>query len=120
MIFTVGRLCVKLAGRDAGKKCVIVEIIDSNYVIVDGATRRKKVNVKHLEPLAEIIDFKEKAAHAEVEKAFAKLNWPVWSSKKREASPKPRKVRVKKEKAVKEKKAKPEVKAVKEEQNGAN
>ena len=32
----VGRLCIKLAGRDAGKKAVVVENIDSNFVLIDG------------------------------------------------------------------------------------
>ena len=50
-IFEVGRLCVKLAGRDSGKKCVVVEKVDQQYVLVDGATRRKKVNIRHFEPL---------------------------------------------------------------------
>ena len=44
-IFEVGRICVKLAGRDAGSKCVIVEELDNHYVLVDGDVRRKKVNI---------------------------------------------------------------------------
>lgn len=51
MIFEIGRVCVKLAGRDAGKYCVIVENIDDTYVLIEGDTRRKKCNVSHLEPL---------------------------------------------------------------------
>ncbi len=46
-IFNVGRLCVKLAGRDAGRKCVVVEQVDKTFVVVDGDVRRKKVNMKH-------------------------------------------------------------------------
>ena len=38
----VGRLCVKIAGRDAGKKCVITELIDEKLVMIDGETRRRK------------------------------------------------------------------------------
>ena len=30
----VGRVCVKTAGREAGEKCAIVEIIDENFVEV--------------------------------------------------------------------------------------
>lgn len=47
----IGRVCVKIAGRDAGLKCVIVKVIDDNYVFVDGETRARKVNINHLEPL---------------------------------------------------------------------
>lgn len=54
----VGRVCVKIAGRDAGKLCVIVEKIDDNYVIIDGFTRHKKTNIKHLEPLDKVINVK--------------------------------------------------------------
>ncbi len=28
----VGRVCMKLAGREAGKKCVVVDVIDKNFV----------------------------------------------------------------------------------------
>ena len=30
----IGRICVKNAGRLAGRKCVIVDIIDENFVLV--------------------------------------------------------------------------------------
>lgn len=50
----VGRICVKLAGREAGKKCVIVEVIDKNFVLVTGpknvnGVKRRRVNVNHIE-----------------------------------------------------------------------
>ena len=32
----VGRVCIKTAGREAGEKCAIVEIIDENFVEVVG------------------------------------------------------------------------------------
>ena len=49
----IGRVCIKLAGRDAGKKCVIVGILDDKTVMIDGETRRRKCNILHLEPLKE-------------------------------------------------------------------
>ncbi|MDD1775029.1 MAG: 50S ribosomal protein L14e, partial [Methanobacterium sp.] len=27
----VGRICIKLAGREAGEKCVIIEVIDDKF-----------------------------------------------------------------------------------------
>ena len=51
MMFDVGRVCMKIAGRDAGKLCVVVET-EGQFAVVDGYTRRRKVNVRHLEPLA--------------------------------------------------------------------
>ena len=85
-IYNVGRLCLKIAGRDAGKKCVIIESIDNAFVLVDGATRRKKVNVKHLEPLATEIDIKEKASHEDVKAAFDKLEIEVWNKKSKKVA----------------------------------
>ena len=53
----VGRVCVKIAGREAGEKCAIVEIIDENYVEVIGeAVKNRRCNISHLEPTAETID----------------------------------------------------------------
>jgi len=67
----VGRVCVKIAGRDAGKKCAIVKLLEDNYVLVDGETRRRKCNVKHLEMLSEKVDIKVDAATKDVCKALS-------------------------------------------------
>ena len=47
----IGQVCIKLAGRDAKKYCAIIDIIDETYVLIEGETRRKKCNIKHLEPI---------------------------------------------------------------------
>ena len=53
----VGRVCVKIAGREAGEKCAIVEIIDENFVEVVGeAVKNRRCNISHLEPTEETID----------------------------------------------------------------
>jgi len=66
----------------SGRRVVICSIlIDANYVLVDGSTRRKKTNVKHLEPLPEVLDIKDKASHEEVKTAFEKLGLKVWETK---------------------------------------
>jgi len=84
-LFEVGRLCVKLAGRDSGKKCVVVDVVDNVYVLVDGETRRKKVNTRHLEPLDEVIEIKAGASHEEVKKALSKKGLEVRESKPKQA-----------------------------------
>lgn len=94
----VGRLCVKLAGRDAGLKCVVVEVLDKNFVMVDGQTRRRKCNIIHLEPLDEVIKIKAKASHADVVSEFKKLKIETAEKKPKKAAERPRKVRKKKEK----------------------
>lgn len=66
----IGRICVKIAGRDAGKKCVIVDVIDNNYVLIDGATRRRKCNISHLEPTEKVLKIAKAAKHEEIVKVF--------------------------------------------------
>ena len=94
----VGRMCVKIAGRDAGLKCVIVEVLDKNFVMIDGQTRRRKCNVLHLEPLDKTVDIKPKASHDEIAEEFSKLQIEVKDRKSKKAAERPRKVRKKKEK----------------------
>lgn len=67
----VGRVCIKTAGRDAGKTCVIVDVIDDNYVLITGKdVRRRKVNLKHIELLDRVIKIKRGASDEEVLKAL--------------------------------------------------
>ena len=84
----IGRLCVKLAGRDAGEECVVVDVLDNNNVLVDGNTRRKKCNIMHLEPLDQVLKIKKNTSHDEVisvmEKAGIKIIKKGSSRKKKE------------------------------------
>ena len=73
----VGRLCVKTAGRDAGEYCVVVEVIDDKYVLIDGNTRRKKVNKAHIEPLAKVLGVKKGVDSSAVKDAFEKAGIAV-------------------------------------------
>ena len=72
----VGRICVKVLGREAGKKCVIVDIIDQNFVLVTGpkeltGVKRRKANINHIEPLDKKINITKGASDEEVAKAIA-------------------------------------------------
>jgi len=80
----IGRLCMKTAGRDARKKCVIVDIIDKNYVLIDGETRRKKCNINHVEPMDKVLDIKKGASHKQIVDAFDKIGIKVKESRKKE------------------------------------
>lgn len=102
----IGRLCVKIAGRDAGNKCVVVDLVDKTYVLIDGNVRRRKCNIAHLEPLDKVIKIKKNASHADVAAEFKKLKLDVWTTKPKKAAEKPKKVRKTKEKPVEEKKEK--------------
>lgn len=78
----IGRVCVKIAGRDAGKKCVVVSLLDKKFVLVDGETRRRKCNIIHLEPLDKVIDIKENASHDDVAKSFKSFGIELAGKKK--------------------------------------
>lgn len=110
-----GRLCIKLAGRDAGQKCVIIEVLDNNFVMIDGQTRRRKCNIRHLEPLKEEIKVKKGESHTAVVAEFKKLGIEITEKKPKEKKERPKKQRKVKEKPVKEKKPAAEKKADKKE-----
>jgi len=57
----IGRVCVKVAGRDAGHRCVVVDLIDKNFVLITGpknlsGIKRKRVNINHIKATADRID----------------------------------------------------------------
>ncbi len=62
----IGRVCMKIAGRDAGKIGVIVDVVDDHYVLIDGETRRRKCNISHLELLNKVIKIEKGASHEDV------------------------------------------------------
>jgi large subunit ribosomal protein L14e len=73
----VGRVCMKITGREAGKFCVIVRKIDKTFVEVTGpkvltGVKRRKANITHLEPLPYVLEIKENASDEEVIEAYKK------------------------------------------------
>ena len=99
-MFEIGRLCMKIAGRDAGNKCVIVDIIDKNFVMIDGNVRRKKCNIKHLEPLKDVLKLNKKASHEDVTAEFKKKKLDVWKTTPKEKTEKPKKLRLHRKRAM--------------------
>jgi len=58
-------------GREAGKKCVIVDIVDRSFVLVTGpkaltGVKRRRVNIRHLEPTDESIKIARNAADEDI------------------------------------------------------
>ena len=50
----VGRVCIKTAGREAGKYCVVLKKMDANFVLITGpktltGVKRRRCNIEHLE-----------------------------------------------------------------------
>jgi len=111
-LLEVGRLCVKTAGREASLKCVIVEITDKNFVLIDGQVKRRRCNIQHLEPLEKKLKIKKGASSDTIKKEFKKLGIEikekVKKEKKAEKPVKKRKTKKveEKEKPKKEKKPK--------------
>lgn len=71
----VGRVVVKIAGREAGRKAVIVDIIDDKFVVITGpkqltGVKTRRVNVNHIEPTDKRIDISKGASEEEVMKAI--------------------------------------------------
>ena len=71
----IGRVIVKTNGREAGKKGIIVDIINPNYVLLTGpkavtSVRRRKCNVRHLEPTDKVVSIKRDATDDEVAAAI--------------------------------------------------
>lgn len=74
-MFEVGRVCLKLAGREAGNYCVIVKKMDEKFVMVTGPksltkVKRRRCNINHLEPIEEKVRIKSEASDSEVLKAY--------------------------------------------------
>lgn len=104
----IGRICMKIAGRDAGKMCVIIDVLDDNFVMIDGETRRRKCNFNHLEPINQTIKISKGADHDTVAKELEKLGMSARSTKPKAKTQRPKRVRKKKEAPKAEvKKAKP-------------
>jgi large subunit ribosomal protein L14e len=71
----VGRICVKITGRESGRKCVIVDLIDKNFVLVTGpkeitGIKRRRVNINHIEPTKDKIDIARGASDEDVVQAL--------------------------------------------------
>jgi large subunit ribosomal protein L14e len=71
----VGRICVKLSGREAGRKCVVIDIVDKSFVVITGpkkatGVRRRRANINHVEPLQDTVEIKRGASDEEVEEAL--------------------------------------------------
>jgi large subunit ribosomal protein L14e len=71
----IGRVCVKTLGREAGSKCVVVDVIDKSYVLVTGprsltGVKRRRANVRHLQSLSDRIDIAKGADDDEVMKTL--------------------------------------------------
>lgn len=67
----IGRVCMKTQGREKGKRCVIVDVIDRNFVVVAGPdVKRRRVNMDHIVPLDETVDVQRDASDEDIAAAL--------------------------------------------------
>ena len=70
-VYESGTVCLKLLGREAGYHCVVVEIIDASFALIDGLNvRRRRCNFKHLIPTKDRLNIETGATTAAVKKAI--------------------------------------------------
>ncbi len=73
----IGRVCTKIQGNESGRKCIVVDQIDKNFVLVTGpekisGVKRRRCNVAHLEPSDSKIDVRRRAEDEEIIKILEK------------------------------------------------
>merc|ERR1711916_6708 len=73
----VGRVCLINYGPNKGKLCVVIDVIDTNRVLIDGPSthngvKRQAMNLKRLALTSIVITFPRGARVATVTKAFNK------------------------------------------------
>jgi len=78
-LIDIGRIVVILRGRRAGKKAVVVDIVDENFVLITGpkelnGVKRRRMNVDHLMPLAIKLDIPRGANDEDILKALKDRN----------------------------------------------
>ncbi|HNZ87819.1 MAG TPA: 50S ribosomal protein L14e [Methanofastidiosum sp.] len=77
MAMEIGRVCTKLLGREADKNCVIVDIVNKNFVVVSGpkeitGVKRRRCNIKHLEPWDVKVNVEKGASDETLKQAIQK------------------------------------------------
>jgi large subunit ribosomal protein L14e len=121
-MFEIGRICVKTAGREAGRFCIVVaKDKDKDFLIVTGPkeatkVRRRKCNFRHLEPTQFRVEIKENATDEDVMKAYekdeiyAKLKLPRPGAEQERVSEERREKREEKKEKQEEQKEEKEIK----------
>ncbi len=99
----IGQVAIKNCGRESMRKCVVVDIVDDNYVLIDGNVKRRKCNILHLEPLEMVLKIKKNASANEVHDAMKKAGIEVFVKRKKEKVAKEEASKEVKEKKVKKK-----------------
>jgi len=78
MALEIGRVCMKVAGREAGKYCVVLKKLDDTFVLVTGpkeltGIKRRRCNIEHLEPTSHLVSIQAEASEKDVVDAYNKI-----------------------------------------------
>jgi large subunit ribosomal protein L14e len=78
MALEIGRVCMKVAGREAGKYCVVLKKVDDTFVLVTGpkeltGVKRRRCNIEHLEPTSYLVKIQAEASEKDVIDAYDKI-----------------------------------------------
>ena len=78
MALEIGRVCMKVAGREAGKYCVVLKKVDDTFVLVTGpkeltGVKRRRCNIEHLEPTPYLVKVEAEATEKDVIDAYDKI-----------------------------------------------
>lgn len=83
-LIDIGRVCYKIAGRESGKLCVVVDVKDKKFVLIDGNVKRRLCNIAHLEPTSHVLKLKKNASTSEVHVAMKAAKLEVEERKLKE------------------------------------
>lgn len=120
VLLELGRVCMKIAGREGGKYCVVVKPVDKgkkdkSFVFVTGpklltGVKRRKCNIEHLKATEYKLEISTDAADEQVISAYEKAGLVMKLGLKK---PSAAQMKAKEEKAAKkaEKKEKKPVKS---------
>ena len=79
-MFKTGLICKKNSGKEKEKICIVLDK-QKDYVVIDGECRKRKCNIKHLEPLA-FAEISKDASHEEVMEILEAAGFKNKSGKK--------------------------------------
>ena len=121
-MITIGSVVLKIAGRDAGRLGVVLDVKDGR-VLIDGEVRRREVSIAHIEPVGQTVDIAKGASTESVREALKGLGVefpePFANKRPRIGGPKPVKQRASDRKAVKPTKKKAPAKKTAEAKDAA-
>lgn len=78
-LLDAGRICMKIAGREAGRYCVVLKNVNKSFVLVTGpkiltGVKRRNANVSHLEATPYKIEVTENSSDEDIVSAMQKAN----------------------------------------------